>query len=329
MKMSKYTTEVRFICETAAGLTDSGDFDDIDDILDVARTKVFNFTYPIFDDNYRENLEKKILLHFYTREIGDETVGLWKLHLRSKLYDIMPYYNKLYESELLKFNPFYDTDYSKMHHGENSNTNDTNENNISTDTKNASGSRSGKQDSDVTRVGHDTQSSDATRKTSESGSSLGSEHTSQTGTTDKNTTDAYSDTPQGGLSDVANLEYLTNARIVSEDGTQGLKGETARTGKTDTSSTEQNASSGTATSSAKETAIGNTTETYSDTDNRLRHDSANKKTAYSAIDNYAEKVIGKTGGDDYSTLLDKFRRTFLNIDLMVIRELEPLFFGLW
>lgn len=105
--MSKYTTEVRFICETESGLTESVGYKDIDTVLDNSVDKIFDFDFPIFDENYRGVLERKILLHFYTREIGFETVGLWKLKLRTKLNEIMPYYNKLYNSELIDFNPLY------------------------------------------------------------------------------------------------------------------------------------------------------------------------------------------------------------------------------
>ena len=113
--MSKYTTEVRYICETAAGLTNSEGYNSVEDIIYKALPSVFNFTFPIFDESYRSVIETKILKHFYTREIGFETVGLWKLKLNTKLNEIMPYYNKLYKSELLEFNPLYDVDLTRKH----------------------------------------------------------------------------------------------------------------------------------------------------------------------------------------------------------------------
>ena len=109
--MSKYTTEVRYICEQMSGLTDSVGYDGVNDVINNAWNKVFDFDFPIFDENYRSVLCKKILLHYYTREISDETVGLWKTHLWAKLNLIMPYYNKLYQSALLEFNPLYDIEY--------------------------------------------------------------------------------------------------------------------------------------------------------------------------------------------------------------------------
>lgn len=119
--MSNYTTEVRYICETNANLTSSTGYNSIDNILTEAAPKIFNFNFPIFDETYRLTLEKKILRHYYTREICEETVGLWKLRLEDRMNMIMPYYNKLYDTTLYKFNPLYDTDTytssSKEHEG--------------------------------------------------------------------------------------------------------------------------------------------------------------------------------------------------------------------
>ena len=109
--MSKYTTEIRFICETACGFEESRGYSDVEEILTKSAPKIFDFSFPIFDEMYRLPLERKILKHYYTQEIGEETVGLWKLRLNMRLNEIMPYYNKLYESELYKFNPLYDVDY--------------------------------------------------------------------------------------------------------------------------------------------------------------------------------------------------------------------------
>ncbi len=108
--MSKYTTEVRYICEHYAGYDESKGYDSIDDIIQKAIPKIFDFDFPIYDEAYRNVLETKILMHYYTREIGLETVPLWKLKLKTLLNEIMPYYNQRYESTLIKFNPLHDTD---------------------------------------------------------------------------------------------------------------------------------------------------------------------------------------------------------------------------
>lgn len=113
--MSKYTTEVRYICETAYGLKESEGYESVDVILNTVWRDIFDFDFPIFDEAYRKPLCIKILRHFYTREIGDETVGLWKLRLDSRMNTIMPYYNELYKAWAIEFNPLWDTDLQTVH----------------------------------------------------------------------------------------------------------------------------------------------------------------------------------------------------------------------
>ena len=83
--MSKYTVTIRQLVETKfdLGLKD----------------------YPIFNENYREILNKKIIDHYYFREIGFETAGRFKFEINRKMNEIMIYYNQLYKSEMYSFSP--------------------------------------------------------------------------------------------------------------------------------------------------------------------------------------------------------------------------------
>lgn len=186
--MSKYTTEIRYICETYAGCKSSTGGDKIETIIQGAIPHIFNFNYPIFDVDYRNVLETKILKHYYTREISEETIGLWKLRLNTKLNEIMPYYNQLYKSELLEFNPFYDVDLTRDHNVQNNN----NKNDVLESTG----------DNVITSKG--TASNDSTSK-SNTTSNFEEDNTQRT---------LFSDTPQGSLSNVDNETYLTNATKV-------------------------------------------------------------------------------------------------------------------
>lgn len=146
--MSKYTTEVRFICENSAGLRESEGADNVDSVLDSCWNKVFNFDFPIFDENYRQVLCRKILKHYYTREIAHETVGRWKLALNQKMNEIMPYYNQLYKSELYEFNPFYDVDVTRSRKG--SGTRDSNGSTSGTFNENGKNDVTGKRNNEGT-----------------------------------------------------------------------------------------------------------------------------------------------------------------------------------
>lgn len=291
--MSKYTTEVRYICEVAAGLDESVGFKGIDDVLDEAVAKVFDFSFPIFDEAYRVTLEKKILRHYYTREICEETVGLWKLRLYDKMNMIMPYYNQLYTSELLKFNPLYDVDLTRTNTGvrNNEQNNDTESNTIIA-SKNIDKRESERQNTGIT-VG-----------TNESDTIGHQEGTSESW-------DKYSETPQGSVTGLANDEYLTNARNINDKNqNSAINNEKVNSNQSTNifdKSKQDNVNSG----------------------NRVDNAKSKGRNVFSGTENYIERVAGKQGATSYSKLLEEFRRTFLNIDAMVIEELSDLFFGLW
>ena len=61
--MSKYSTEVRYICETAAGLIESKGYNDIEDIIDKAVNSIFESDIPFFDNNYGIKEDFKTLLY--------------------------------------------------------------------------------------------------------------------------------------------------------------------------------------------------------------------------------------------------------------------------
>lgn len=96
--MSKYTTELRWIVEQT--LDDAG-ADRIESNWSLCYDALGLADYPLFDKAYRETLNNKIIRHYYTREIGAETAGRFRMFVRDAMHLIMPYYNQLYESEIL------------------------------------------------------------------------------------------------------------------------------------------------------------------------------------------------------------------------------------
>ena len=114
--MSNYTTQVRYICETFAGLTESAGVNDVNTIVEQAAPKIF-MNFPIWDEEYRLTLETKILKHFYLREIAHETVGLWRLRLDTRMNELMPVYNKMYAAVSQEFNPLFVVDITREHDG--------------------------------------------------------------------------------------------------------------------------------------------------------------------------------------------------------------------
>ncbi|MBO7691056.1 MAG: hypothetical protein J6T10_00300 [Methanobrevibacter sp.] len=240
--MSKYTTEVRFICEQLSGMGESKGYFDVDKIIEKARPKIFDFNYPIFDNDYKPVLESKILMHYYTREISEETYSLWKLRLRAKLNEIMPYYNQLYNSELIKFNPLWDTDLLTDRDIKQDNTHEDETVTDNTDVKNIKDKEQnsgndvrtlGGQDvtnivseenntlsgSDVDRIGGQdvntlggqdvisTTGQDVGTLGGQDVTTLGGEDTTTLNSNDiTNTWDLYSDTPQGSIKGIEGAE---------------------------------------------------------------------------------------------------------------------------
>lgn len=292
--MSKYTTELRYVCEVESGLVESKGFNDIESILSNSRAKIFNFPYPIFDEAYRPVLEIKILRHYYTRELCAETVGLWKHFLSVRLNQIMPYYNKLYESETLQFDPLKDTNLTKDHTGEG--------------TKASEYDRTNSETHNDTRTDNLTRTDDFTKTSQDSGTEgeSGSD-------VNKNTRwDTYSDTPQGALTNVQNETYLTNARKIVDDGTGTTHSNTITFGKKVTEN-----DSGTAKRTGTQQNSGTASQTEGSTED------------ISTTDEYIEHIIGKSSGASYSKLLTEYRETMLNIDSLIIEDLSDLFFNLW
>ena len=70
----------------------------ISDLAKAGRSAFFDFDYPLTDKISREDFETMILNHFIMRRIGYETVTAFKIALNVKLNEIMPMYNKMFDS---------------------------------------------------------------------------------------------------------------------------------------------------------------------------------------------------------------------------------------
>lgn len=271
--------------------------------------------YPLFDDTYRNGLQSKILLHYYTREICEETFALWKLRLISKLNDIMPYYNGLYTET---FEKYLGSDYNLFNNVDMEITDNFDkkiermvENVLNEQMKNKNNSESNSSESHS--------GTDTTKYKKHYTKDLGG-----VGYTDSfgdGKVTMRSDTPQSSINPMEN-GYLTEVTRETGDIVQ-------RNYNDGNSRQEQYQDS---TGSQDEYAHGHTIHnSESNANNSSRNTMSNNNENEEAKEKSKTNRItrGKSNFQTYASILKEIRENIINVDKMVIDELEPLFMGLW
>ena len=280
--MANYTTQVKSICEFYAGRDTSGSYADIDAIIAKARSKIFTAAYPMYEDGDRAALETKILKHFYFREIGMETVGVWKHFLNTRMMEIMPYYVDYMRQGLNSFSPDGTVNIQRIYHEA---LNDTG--NVTQTDKIDNSSRL-EHGLTTVRSGSESVTDDTTR------------------TPDLVHKDKYSDTPQNGLLNVEQDEYLTNYRYVHDGGTEDI--ETDRT-VTYNDVTDEN-------SGVDQTINTGKDVTTVDHGKDIVKDSTDTTTGIASMREYLD-------------IKAKILELIINVDMMIITDLSDLFMRIY
>lgn len=285
--MSKYSTELRYIINSGydLGLKE----------------------YEVFSEEYREKLNKKIIDHYYFHEIGFETVSRFKHYLNSSMNEIMPYYNKLLQSELIEINPLlsFERNISSTKGVDSTITEDIDNLNtkISEVTGNQTLETSTLLDSTTSNEGHDEQVGSSTRVKDKTNLNNSSE------------SDVFYDTPSASLGDIETSNYATTVnKKVGDNALDENENETSNENITNDST-----SSSSTISESEGTSISNSKDDINET--------LTGKTDISKIGNINEtNIISENGFEiPLSDLLMKYRETFLNIDKLIIDELKDLF----
>lgn len=252
--MSKYTTQLRWIVEQIGqGL----DVPEGQEYADAVYKYIGLSKYPIFNENYRTQLNDKIIDHYFFREIGQETAAQFAQMMKRTMQEIMPKYNRLYNAIETDLNhPLSDF---------------TRHRNI---------------DEDFTSEIDGTTSSQSIESSQSSGTS--------SATSTDHTRNVFQDTPMSLLSNdgspsIEDLDYATNVTYTDSNGT--------------TSGTTSGTNSG--------TANVNGTSSSDRTDNKVREE-----------DEYGRNT-------SLAFLIDEYAEKFVDIDVLVINDLEDLFFKLW
>jgi hypothetical protein len=293
--MSGYSSTIRWILEN-----------DIDLGLD---------TYPLFDEDYRIVLNSNIINHYmYVPEIGFETVERFKFELNQKMQEIMPKYNQLYESALLKLDPFKTFD----------RTSETARQSKSDDKHDETIGRNESLERDETTEGlrkdNVKNTNVAERKNEDETTASNNQAVKNVNDVTSSSKQVESDTPTEQLltGDISGNIYATKVIVKDDDNKT----------KADSVSQEQTKQNNTSNQNEQSKSNQDTTSDISSTINVVN---------VNDIDTVIDKTLQKIMKENFkslesgfesvsmSELLLKYRQTFINIDEMIIKELRCKF----
>lgn len=239
--------------------------------------------YPIWNESHRDELNQKILLAYYDYEIGQETVGAWKLHMNADLFRIMPYYNALALTQIAEIDGISmldvlnDVDYNDIFsrsteenfataEHDSSRSEENSEKTMegqSSGTSNLTGKKTGTDDTTTTGSNDTTVSGTETKSGTTNGTTEGTSTTESNGTStvhsenENHRTMLHSDEPQVNF---ASGEYAADyASVLEKEDTNGESDSTTTSENTDTttSSTKTTGTDTVETTTSTKTTGGN------------------------------------------------------------------------
>jgi len=359
--MSSYTMELRNYIE----MFSQDEHMPTRNRIEAGRQHLFDFEYPLFDESYRNIFETHFIRNFYMREIGFETEGLFKFYLENWLIINMPYYNKLFESELLEFDPLtnvnYKIDSNKQNDSKRADNKDTTGNVKSKDTMHDEGttkqttSRSEDFDSTMDKTKDSTSQNDVTTATTSSSTTDHTGHQDNTNSSDSTTDqtdfhrDLTSDTPDSRLAITTNdgagvIEYASEIK----EGTNKANNHTVTNGESTTDETSQDKTTGKmdskvdndTTTHASEKDVFTSDKEIAETVNGEHTNDGTKDSNTDSIGNeklqsdintvedYVSSKAGKHGSASYPQLVKEYRAALLRIERTIFDEMSKELFML-
>lgn len=326
--------------------------------IEKGRKFLLDFPYPLFDDAYRGVFETHLIREFYMVEIGFETDELFKFNLETWLNINMPYFNQLFLSEQIKFDPLKNTSVDMNHTKDVTKQQD--------DTVNQTQDVTTAKDTDVTAnstsntlTANDGTNDNVSTHRSDTDTDATESSTENTNTTHANDTDTITtgsdksfgrettaDTPQ------------TRLQLQPEDDGHGVieYASDIKENKINTSneSNESVNTHGNTTSDTNRTGISNqSVNTHGETTSKTTtHDDGSSKTTdamtqkvdedqtqnligkqildsdIQELEQYVQHREGKIGIQTYSKMLTEYRSTFLRIEQDIFREMRKELFML-
>lgn len=295
--MSKFTTQLRWIVEQEQGEIP---YSQTHRYTESTWKKLGLNDYEIWEPEYRETLNAKIIDHFFFREIGFETAAQFAWYIRRTMQEIMPYYNKLYEVQAMMTDPLRDW----YRHGKRDESNTANGETYETE------GWDGKDVSTKRKTGTETEIFDGCESHNGTDTTIVDDDASSHNRT------VYQETPMSLLDNVNSptiegMNYATN--VTYNDGTT-----------TDDSTTTLTHGHGIDRDDTTTTTFNTTDADTIEYGKNIDRNGTNKKTD-----------VGNSSWDEYglnssqAKLLIEWKKAWVNIDLQIIEELETCFMGLW
>lgn len=282
-------------------------------LLELNDFEMFDFEYQFDDVKFKQQIEQSVIDYYYSYEIGTETPDEFKRRFQAKWMSFIDYYNQLYNTTLLTYNPL--INYKLVEALDQLATTNTLQDSTSNTTA------IGMTDTEGTENTTQTNSSDSTRTdnlSAQSDSTRTDNTTSNTvDSTDGSGNEKTSDYPQQAI---AGGDFLEGEKVTttSSDGESTTK----NTGTVNNSDTTVNTGTqGTVTNSNGDStnahSAATTSEDSSNTIGKLTSEGTNNT-------NYEKTIEGITG-TSYQDLIAKERQNLLRLIPAIIGELKPLF----
>lgn len=254
-------------------------------LLNRTNFKLFDFDYQFDDPQMKKTLEDSVLDFYQTYEIGRATPDAFKRSFITRWRRIMLYYNQLYNTTLLSYNPLIN---HKMNEAMEQLAKSTSNQDTTTNTDNTSNSTQS-----ATSDGTDSSTEDS--QTDQDGT------TTNTQNVDSNT--KSSDYPQQSI---AGGDFLNGEQETEQTTTGSGTSENTTVGKSSRKGQSHNESEGQSNTTDKGKTVGSSQSTGSTTTD------------------YSRTMEGLTGRT-YQELIQLERDLILRIPQMVIEEMKPCF----
>ena len=252
--------------------------------------KLFDFDYEFDDPSFKTELEQAIIAHYFFSEIGQETPDRFKQRFKARWQRIMPYYNKLYNTTLLTYNPLVNYTITEGLKQLSSVTN-----NQDATTKTISTGTTGTK-------------TDTTNSSDSEGSTITTNNTqvSTNGSTTSETNDKDSNYPQ---QPIAGGDFRSGEKTGT--GTSSNESLSKNTGTVNNENTNH--------SDGETSSIGSSTSNDEGTATNEIVSRGTNQTDY-------EKTIEGLTGTSYQQLISQERANLLRIIDSIIQEMKPSFF---